>query len=370
MACAMVIENSYRQTLGQGVEQAALFFGAFVHYSSEHLLRCVMTPIVAGRNGNWDSPTLEKVRRVVTVLIHSAMLLVSVPLALVGSLLDRVADLIKGTSFTHWKGTLPAKEEVGKQKLMTLNACMLWGGLPIPLGGLRPPRHRLDHLANLILQKDPDIVMLQEVSFGPGWGLYNRLKDDYTHFFTKIGPNAPMMESGLFVASKFPVLSEGWIPFPGQMGIYRGAFYIETEKGVYFTTHMEHGEEKRAMRAEQLALIEAKMETFEKPCYLLGDLNIQPEEYAGIQERFVDLRGVAPGELTPDTATCTDHLVSSMLGNPAPKKPYELVDFILMQKKKADRADGSVELISTFNIQFPYLAVTDHRGLVLTGTYR
>jgi endonuclease/exonuclease/phosphatase family metal-dependent hydrolase len=281
--------------------------------------------------------------------------------------------MITKIPYTHLPGTAMEKQSDGNDKFMTLNACMLWGGLPIPLGGMRPPRARMEKLAEKIRAEDPDVVVMQELAFDPAHQLYGKIKDRYAHFFTRIGPNPPLMESGLFVASKYPVLGAGFIPFPGQFGIKRGAFWIETPKCFVFTTHLEfgHGRDGAAKRKEQTDLIWEKIKTFreKKPCFLLGDLNMDESHYQelGLGEKFQNPYLDKHPTIDEKTATCTNVINAHICGDPPPAKPFELDDYALLAKGPHDRFGLETTLLEMYDNNLPDEALSDHRGLILTA---
>ena len=251
--------------------------------------------------------------------------------------------------------------------MMTFNACMFQGGLPYVLGGLPPASERLDELELLIRKKDPDILLLQEMAHPPSMKLYERIKDLYPHFFVRIGPNPPLMESGLFLASKHPIENAGFIPFEGQCSILRGSFWIETPDAVVFTSHMEAGEKNNHMRVDQLKKIKEMMATFNKPCFLLGDFNIDRYVKGSYEECRIarDFHDPVPA----GTPTCTTKLEAIMRGTTVPEQPDEQDDYtLLLRRSDQDHFRLKVEIEDTYVEGDPYGATSDHKALVLTAT--
>lgn len=357
------------------IEMASLYLSKPVHIASKPLVRSLATPIRPGIDGNLSSGLLERIRRVVSVSFCAITAPVTVSLALVGALLLKVNDVVKQTSYTHFKGLAKEKEDTGDYRFMTLNGCMLWGGLSIPLGGMRPPSDRMDAMATKIKKEDPDVLVMQEVAFDSANQLYDKIKDNYAHFYTRIGPNPPLMESGLFVASKYPVQAVGFIPFPGQLGIKRGAFWIETPKSYIFTTHMEFGHDtaSKNKRKGQFEQVWSQIEKFKekKPCFLMGDFNMdrttsKDYEELGINDKFHD--PYFHTKIDGNTATCTNVIGAYILGDPPPKKPWELDDYALLAK--GSNYDLKTKLVETYDDDKPYQALTDHRGLLLEARVR
>lgn len=298
--------------------------------------------------------------------LGTASMLLLTPAALIGSGLYMVSDKISQKSFTYLKGTAEESPPSDPLTILTLNACMFAGGLPYFLGGLPPSSERLDKLATLVKNQDPQVLLLQEMSYPASVALYEKLKDHYPHFFLRIGPNDPLMESGLFVASKTPIKDAGFILFDGQTSMSRGAFWIETPEAAIFTSHMEHGEENNQMRVAQLGKIKEKMEDFHKPCYLLGDLNIDRYleghyDECNIEQDFID-------PLPEGTPTCSANLEAVMRGSDPPEQKDEQDDYALL--KKAEHSGDialEVKVIETYEEDKPYEAITDHKGLLLTA---
>ncbi len=370
-------QDRVRSNLATGLELTGLFLAKPAHEISKPLIRVFATPIRPGIEGNFSSGALERIWRLFVAVIGVVSAPVTVGLALVGATLGKIADVVRQKSFTYFKGFAPEKGEGGASRLMTLNACMLWGGLPIPLGGMRPPSSRMDMMAKELLKQDPDVLVMQEMAFDSAFSLYQRLKGSYAHFFTRIGPNPPLMESGLFVASKYRVLRSGFIPFPNQLGIYRGAFWIETPKSYVVTTHMEFGdtEEGKNKRKEQFGLILQEVEKFkhDKPCFLLGDFNLDRSignnyEEMGVGKHFHDPYFKKHPRLDEASSTCTDVITAHTLGNPLPKKRWEMIDYALLAKGPHDGLNLKVDQVPMYDNEKPYQALSDHCGLVLTAT--
>lgn len=303
----------------------------------------------------------------VMALGTAGMALTALP-ALVGAGLYWASDKVSQKSFTYLKGTGEEITPPDSMKMMTLNACMFPGGLPFVLGGLPPASERLKKLEALIREQNPDVLLLQEMAHGPSVDLYESIKDLYPHFFVRIGPNPPLMESGLFVASRYPIQNAGFIPYDDQKGILRGAFWIETKDAVIFTSHMEHGEETNHMRVAQFNKVKEKMAQFEKPCFLLGDLNVDRYveghyEECAIAKDFHD-------PLPKGTPTCSGKLEAIMRGTRIPDQPNEQDDYALLRRGEHDACDLDIEIVDTYDENQPHDATSDHKAVVLTATKR
>lgn len=347
-----------------------------MHYSTEQILRC-FTPIHPGEFGNHDSKFVEIIIRVSVFVLCSLLSPLTLALWSIGGLLDFAGNCLKSTPYTYLQGI--GQEKINAHspyRFFTLNACLFWGGLPIPFGGVVPARGRIQQIADLIRVEDADFVILQEVSYGPALALWEQIKDKYAHGFTRVAPNPwTMMETCLFVASKYPIIGQPqFLPLPTNTSFKRGLFYFETKDCWVCTTHLESGDGEASIktRVEQMDLIVAKLNELkkEKPFVLLGDLNItrtgtSDEEYTAlIQKQFHDPYGDRP--FSEETATCTNRLIDHNWGKRSSNDPdFELIDYVLVDKKFPNCVD-KIDLVSTFDLSSSATmakAPTDHRGL-------
>lgn len=346
-----------------------------MHYSSEQILRC-FTPIHPGEFGNHDSKLVEIIVRVCVFALCSLLSPLTLALWSLGGLLDFVGTCLKSTPFTYLQGGGQEKID-GRSfyQFFSLNACLFWGGLPIPFGGVVPARGRIEQIGNLIRAEDADFVILQEVSYGPALALWERIKDKYAHGFTRIAPSPwTMMETSLFVASKYPIIGQPqFLPLPTNSSFKRGLFCFETKDCWICTTHLESGDGEASirMRARQMDLIVTKINELkkEKPYVFLGDLNIarirvNDEEYALIQNQFHDPYGDRP--FSKETATCTNLLIDHNWGKRSSSDAdFELLDYVLVDKK-FPTCVKKIDLVPTFDLSTSATiakAPTDHRGL-------
>lgn len=360
-------------TTGNYLHTIAYYLQKPVQMTSEFFLRAICTPIRPGIEGNWQSPTLEKVNRCATVCLSAVFAPITISLYTLGEGMHLCGNAINRTPYTYWKGCGEEKLDDQNIRCMTLNTCMLWGGLPIPLGGLRPPSERIDQLAKMIKEQDPDILFLQETSFPASVELFDKLESQYAHCLTRIGPNPMRMESGLVVFSKVPVKSAEFLPFPDQNGIKRGAFFIETPSQYFVTTHMEAGDAEDE-RKRQFDLITRQIEENKKEknldSFILGDFNIDSfhsdKEYQstiGSNQKIYDPRR----EQNVGSESCTNVLVNHMRGKEVYSNLSEMVDYALFHGDP-NELTLDTKLVDTYSVDNPYEAITDHKGLVLDIT--
>lgn len=369
------VSGSFPLSLSQQIGQGFHLFGHTIsrpfQWITKPLIRGVITPLSPDAYDNCQIKAVEVVRRIITVPVCA---LVSIPFALLslcGAGIESIGDCLKERPYDYYKGE---GEEIRLRDrgptLMTWNACMFYGGMPMAFGGVSPASVRIDDAASLIKKQGPDILVLQEISFGPSRALYEQLKADYAHFFIRIGPNPARMESCLFVASKCALVSAPrFFAFPDQCGIKRGFFYLETAKFAVVTTHLEPDDAD--VRAEQFHQVTAKIERLckKKPCFLLGDLNIARK--GSEEDEYSDLEiGKLYEDVYPslDVGTCTGALNAYMRGKKRPKEFWEIVDYALLKKnpRVSHNFKLRLEVIQhACNLDRPAQALSDHRPLVL-----
>ncbi len=268
--------------VGPSLNWSALQFLKPLHRTSEWSTHALQTPIRPGQFGNAETATFEVFSRLLKVGASGLSNPLTLSSFLLSGIIDSLGDWISQKPYFYLSGT-QEKRPVFSETFLTLNACMLWGGLPILFGGVRPASERIFQVASLILEKDkdPDILVMQEVSFEAGLSLWDKIKHRYAHGFTRIGPMPWLaLDSGLFIASKHPIVKEPtYIPLSSNGTIKRGVFYFETPLHSVFVTHLEAGEDKEdiEMRKRQLdrIIVEMQKRISSKPCLLLGDLNIK-----------------------------------------------------------------------------------------------
>ncbi|HSX26627.1 MAG TPA: endonuclease/exonuclease/phosphatase family protein [Chlamydiales bacterium] len=291
--------------------------------------------------------------------------------------------------YSYKKGNGAEKGAFPTNKIMTLNACMLDGVLPVKYGGMTRADKRVKRLTDLIKKQDPDIYLGQEITLASGTLIYDQLKSGYPHFWIGMGINDG--NSGLFVASKYPIISEPkFFPFPESMQrpadrriMDRGFFCLETPKYWIATSHFEGGSPKDvgAFRRDELKFVTQTMDKISngKPYILAGDLNItrtgEPDdEYSqsGIQEYYYDFYTEHHPQFNADTFTNTNLFTARANGLPEPKLETdrnEIDDYFLIRKpyQKLFKNLNVVINQETYNLDEPTeKAITDHRAYIAT----
>ena len=276
-------------------------------------------------------------------IASTVFLISSIPLSLalfgVAAMIDSVRGKFDSNRYEYLEGTADAKLGSPK-KIMTWNVCSLFGGLSIPFGGVAPVEDRVHAIAQNIIETQADLVCLQEVSPPAAYLLYEQLKTEYKYFFARIEPDPLLtLDSGIFVASKSPLINPSVTALP-RLGLMRRAFFSfkigETTFGV---THLEpgQGEAAKAMREKQLRVILSQA-----PEIFLGDMN----------ENFFDtcLKETYASPNIPEKVTATDRFIGV---------PMDFsIDYIL------SRSRDRVKVLLKEAYEIGKWALSDHHILV------
>lgn len=279
------------------------------------------------------------------------------------------------------------KGEFEENALLTLNVDMLKGGLHKKYGGITAPvPERAKRLGAYVKGQNVDLFLSQEIPLESAQFVYEALRDEFPHFWMGMGLIPGEKESGLFVASKYPILSEPrFFPFPEELQrpddsriLERGFFAIETPKAWVITTHMDpkSPEVGGPYRRLQLAYITQEMDLISqgKPYLVAGDLNIERtgregDEYSrsGIPDLFYDPYTEAHPQFDETTYTCTNLLTFRANGQEVPEEDEErneIDDYVLVRKTYRDQIHLEVELLTnTYDLsQGTDEALTDHRA--------
>lgn len=355
--------------IGYALNRVAVALTWSLYLLSEYLICSLFTSIFPGEFGNARSKSAEIFFRILRVFFSLSLFPFALILWAFGVLIDWLGDLISQKKYTELKGDSEVKE-TNLPTLMTFNVCMLPGALPVLFGGVRPARERLDELASFILEKDPDILFLQEMSFESALSLWGTIKGRYIKGFSRIDPMSWLtLDTGLFIATKVPLIKEPFfISLPTKGRIRRGAFCIETKDQVFFVTHLESGtsEKDSKMREKQIEKILIEMKKIrDKPVILLGDLNIHRkgealDEYSThLNPHFINFCEIT-GE---DTSTCTNHFSASVRGKTIVKESSEHIDYALVFKSPVSLS-LEVSQIPTYDIKKGQ-ALSDHKALFI-----
>lgn len=305
--------------------------------------------------------------------------------------LQNTLSTYKSQSFIYAKGhnkekTLPKNRKI---TLLSWNVCFLEGGISMLFGGVLPWQKRMDRIVNKIQELDADILCLQEV-FSPeaSHTLLQRLQSQYTHFYYDMGPN-PIgfsmknlgIPGGLFVASKYPLKEENFIPYKKEetpsyraYGFFSADIYSKGKKLAHLiTTHLQPGSEieDRNYRLLQTKAISHTLKEMKFPALLCGDFNIVKNSQEA-QEIFT-LYESAPYQGL-DWTCCelrdywwkTKQDTTAFLALPHEK---EWLDYFFYLKGSSKNPPHLfTEILVANDLNFPEDALSDHQILFTTIT--
>ncbi len=293
--------------------------------------------------------------------------------------LRAIAFSIQKGGYTHVKGEAPEKSLDAKDpqlKVMTWNICGVGGGLSLDHGGVIDWRSRLDPIVEKIKNESPDVLVLQEIyDTALGEALIERLKKDYAHFYTHLGPNVWGSVGGCMVLSKCAVYDFSHTSFSNnKWTLNRGFAVLELKASPQdflpiariIGTHFIHGyaPEDKKHRAEQIGQIvnNVMRRVLLLPTILVGDLNIDRDQEEGASlSTFLHhgYRGKEP--------TRTNRLVAQWDGK---KTGEEKIDYISLFKSASAEATISIKdchLVNAFDDSYnTKTALSDHHGLAAT----
>ncbi len=213
------------------------------------------------------------------------------PLALVGMGLRYAITLLQNKPYLYFRGNAASitKEEI---VMLMWNIACNSAGHSISDAGVLPWAFRIDSIIAKIREKDPDLLVLQEVYDPPAaFYLYQQLQNEYAHFYFNIGPRAVGVSSGFFVASKLAIKNPNFVPFSKDIldgrtkNAEKGVFSFDVNGMRLFTTHLQHSEEcayptqaELQCRKLEIEMLVAEVNNVAGPVIITGDLNAEGNE--------------------------------------------------------------------------------------------
>ena len=360
----------------------------------------IFTPLHPGEADQCSTKTLEIAARIFYGALAFPMVPISLTLSAVEIVPRALANAIAFSPFTYLRGNAQDKTlpESRKITIFNMNLCFVAGGFPMPYAGVVPWHERIDPVVGAITDKNPDIICLQEVNdLKAADSLFDRLKDKYAHFYINIGPQTLTQNSGLFIASKYEILSPSFTPYKtgegSQKMVNKGFFdfdVVSAHKIIahIFTTHLSPSKddldpkefEKQRRKVEIKMMFEKIRQIKERlksaAILLVGDLNLPwgTSEYPTLQEHFHDAynkdrESMQPQEATSLTDYMTQHIFASdeKRAELEPKRETyaQIMDYALLLKDKNEH-QMQTELIPAFLGPDPAKYLSDHCGLFST----
>ncbi|MCI5052685.1 MAG: endonuclease/exonuclease/phosphatase family protein [Simkaniaceae bacterium] len=261
-------------------------------------------PLKLGLQGQHKSKAAEITIRALRVLLLVSLLWCVVPVA-IGALF-RACTYPKRRDFTF---ICPDKREnldLTSLNIRTFNTALL-PEFAVAFNGLRPGRKRVKMIADEILNKNDDVVCLQEC-FHTGHSDYlvKKLKKRFPYIITQVGPRRNGINSGLFLASRVPIVAADYRKFQNLFGECRYsnkgylAVTLDLGKGKkvnLMTTHLQAKMDRSErypqasidLRAEQVEELSKFAQSYQEKNHslgfiLTGDLNIHTPGYSDHQK--------------------------------------------------------------------------------------
>ena len=269
--------------------------------------------------------------------------------------------------FKTKEGDLPPQKVSESFTIFSLNTLFL----PFPVSyftdGMPPWPDRIDGIIAKIQEHDPDIICLQEVySNLAARKLIKKLKSRYAVFYYDIDPKWVTLNSGLFVASKFPIQNPTYRSYTHtQKGVARGAFFFETAFARLVNTHLDANPSRNgALQNAQLAQL---VQWLDQKTFIAGDINIAwgtpSYDLSLLKAAFFDPYNENRVYCSPVDATCSE--VFNKWTKPSGPE-YVIYDYILYYGEPAPTMHTT--LVPFYSLHNKTPPLSDHQGLLTTVT--
>jgi endonuclease/exonuclease/phosphatase family metal-dependent hydrolase len=340
-------------------------------------------------NNNESSTTTK----VVSSTKSAFSLIVLLPFAVAGLALGQIchfsAYLLSTAPYIHLKSEAKEKSSDKNLSFFQLNCCLTSGGFSRWFGGTALPNdQRVLKIAEMIKEKNPDLVCLQEVSdINDAFNLYKELSSEYADFYLNMGPTPCIMQnnSGLFVASKVAIERpdlQSFSDIHGTEGAVNKCFFLfSTEKANFIITHLspsnddlnpKNSEIQTRSKEQERILLAANQRSDEnsKPTFISGDFNINwnSEEYREslLFNKGSDQYNKNRQEVTDQVSTAeTEYLINQNWHHNKDTKPQRLIlDYFLSFFQRDRPVSTKTIKISTFDVENPEKALSDHAALM------
>lgn len=204
------------------------------------------------------------------------------------------------------------------------------------------PVKRAKVLPNLLIQENPDVIVLQECYDGLAVRtLYKGLKSRYPYFMGNQNRKVVTYKraGGVLMFSKYPMKEVECIRYKQCKGIdcaaAKGAMLVEVQhpaaKFQLLGTHMQAGG-KVALKLSQYQEVGELLRRNQHdgiPQFACGDFNT-PKANAELYPKLIDALNMEDGELTGDLKFTSDHLLNDMYDyNPNKRR---VIDYVLLKR--------------------------------------
>jgi hypothetical protein len=266
-----------------------------LRYFLNNIIGRWMTVLVPNQYGNASSKAKEIFIRILLALLAIIMI---VPV-IIGSILWVIFRYI-GDAFLGKNNFILFKGAFSGALNNTFATWNLASFLPpcTLVDGVAYSNKRLLQIANYI--KDFDFFCGQEVGGPEARYLAKVLKNNYKEFYSYIGKsNTPLLQSGLFFASKMPVLNVYYYPYSVkgmQIAIHRSFVLFELVDFYVAVTHPDSAQDAAGaeVRYEEIQQMLQTLDSFkDKPILFCADLNsdryVNEAGYKLLVSKFPDI---------------------------------------------------------------------------------
>lgn len=218
-----------------------------------------------GAHRQFDTYVTEMLNRAYLTVAFMARFTIGLGLWVIGNLISSITHIArKDFTFVRPENQAVIVPGIGQTRfnVLTYNVC-LGPEWMVAANKLRPTSERVHEVAATVRNSNCDIVCLQEV-FDEETAeiLKEKLQAiGYTHFVYNAGPSCWKLNSGLFIASKYPLsnptywkfeASSGWDAYSGK-GTLAVTVRIGEQEFALFTTHLNgYASEEEQARREQM----------------------------------------------------------------------------------------------------------------------
>jgi len=368
-------------TIGSKLTNPVCWCSSYVHR--------IISPLDPGVGDCRGSFLEEFLARGIYTLKFSLLSPLSVPLGGAGVGFRYVAGCLLSKGFCFLKGNAEPLRHLQDRSLsiMSWNICGLAGSMDRSHGGVKDWAYRFDRIEALIKKANPDILCLQEAHDTDLIDkLYKTLKDTYAYFYIHIGPKTIGSNSGNFIASKYRIRDFQFAAFKDKTGsnTWQQKGFVkftvvanQAPKLSVVATHFQHGEiiDEKAniigVRKGQLSqILESTEASINKlPILLVGDLNID-EDSQEYEDSYLSTH-FTHGYLDKEP-TSTDQLIKitwdkELIANGNFDQKIDYISFLNkdpISGEKLYHPKLSVTLLKVYDVDEPYLALSDHHALL------
>jgi exonuclease III len=333
-----------------------------------------------------NNSKLSKITNISKSIFSSIILF---PFAITGLALAQIshfsAFLLATTPYIHLKGNFKDKTDDETIKVFQNNACLTAGGFALLFGGLKLSNDkRVEMLSKMIKENNSDLVCMQEVSdLTDALSLYDKLKNDYKDFYLNMGATPFVLQnnSGLFVASKEDIKDPDFSSFSNiknvESMVNKGFFSFYYKNFNFVNTHLSPSKDdlnptKKEMKTRdkeiEKILSQSHKRSKDRPFFVMGDfnINIKSNEYtkSEIFKKSLDNYSENKKVITDKEATCeSEYLINYNWKGKKIESQRMVIDYFLsfFNDKKIDVTTNK---ISTFDLQKPKDAISDHAALI------